>query len=131
MEDVCVFDGSYSSDIIFPQDTAFRLMSLSPHSSVFLLQTKRGNYKFQKLHYFGTRLWFKKIGQVQTIKFQVCLLWQGPHLAKFASKGIYKIRLMETFLFLPFFWLLWSVFTIQLDNKSNWTTIEQQVWTTS
>ena len=42
------------------------------------------------------------------------MFWQGPHLAKYASKEIYKIRKMVTFLFLPFLWPLWSVFTIQL-----------------
>ena len=42
------------------------------------------------------------------------MFWQGPHLAKYAAKEIYKIRKMVTFLFLPFRWPLWSVFAIQL-----------------
>ena len=42
---------------------------------------------------------FRKVSYVQKIYFQVWMLCQGPHLAKYASKGIYKIREMVTILF--------------------------------
>ena len=74
-------------------------------------QQRGKNYKFQKLHYpLEQDNGLKKISEVQKINVQVCMFWQGPHLAKYASKEIYKIRKMVTFLFLPFLWPQWSVF---------------------
>ena len=99
----------------FHDSSYYSAFSLSPHSSVFCCQQRGKNYKFQKLHYpLEQDNGLKKISEVQKINVQVCMFWQGPHLAKYASKEIYKIRKMVTFLFLPFLWPLWSVSTIQL-----------------
>ena len=77
----------------FHVSSYYTAISLSPHSRVFCCKQRGENYKFQKLHYplehdYG----LKKIGKVQEINVQVCMFLQGPHLAKHASKGIYKIR---------------------------------------
>ena len=53
-----MFDSSHSSDVNFPQDTA---LSLSPHSIVFLLQTKRENYKSKNYTTLEQDYGFKKI----------------------------------------------------------------------
>ena len=90
-------------------------VSLSPHSSGLCCKQRGKNYKFRKLHYpLEQDYGLKKISYFQKINLQVCMFWQGPHLAKYASKGIYIIRKMVTFLFVPFLWPLWSVFAIQL-----------------
>ena len=74
------------------------------------------NCKFQKLHYsFGTRLWFKKDKLFSENKCSsLHVLTRTTSGLKYASKGIFIMRKMVTFLFLPFLWPLWSVFAIQL-----------------
>ena len=66
------------------------------------------NCKFQKLHYpFGTRLWFKKDKLFSENKCSSLHVLTGTTSGlKNASKGIYIIRKMVTFLFLPFLWPL-------------------------
>ena len=99
----------------FHDSSYYTAFSLSPHSSGLCCKQRRKNYKLQKLHYpLEQDYGLKRISYFQKINVQVCLFWQGTHLAKYASKGIYVIRKMVTFLFLPFLWPLWSVFDIQL-----------------
>ena len=87
----------------FHDSSHFTAFSLSPHSSVFCCKQRGKNYKFQKLHYpLEQDYGLKKISQVQKINIQVFMFWQGPHLAKYAPKGIYKVKKMVTFLFLLF-----------------------------
>ena len=99
----------------FHDSSYYTAVSLSPHSSVLCWKQRGKNYKFQKLHYpLEQDYCLKKIRSFQKINLQVCMFWHGPYLAKYASKGIYIIRKMVTFLFLPFLWPLRSVFAIQL-----------------
>ena len=99
----------------FDDSSYYTTFSLSLHSSVFCCQQRGKNYKFPKLHYLLEQVYgLKKISYVRKINVQVCMFWQGRHLVKYASKEMYKIRKMVTFLYLPSLWPLWSVFAIQL-----------------
>ena len=72
----------------------------------------------------GKRLWFNK---VQVINVQVCMYWQGPNLAKYASKGIYKIRKMVTFLFFafPLATVISFCYTVACNFLNSWTSTRQ------
>ena len=110
-----IWNGNYfvGLEFSFPDSSYYTAFSLSPHSSVFCCKQRGKNYKFQKLHYPLEQDYdLKKISSFQKINLQVCTFWQRPHLTKYASKRIYIIRKMVTFLFLPFLWPIWSVFAI-------------------
>ena len=84
---------------------------------LFFCKQRGRNYKYfipKTTLPTGTRVWFKKDSLRSENKCSSLHVLTRTTLAKYASKGIYEIKKMMTFLFLPFVWSLWSVFATWL-----------------